>query len=130
MDLPESLRAQGFRRWYERQLVESHAWLVTGILSLIMTLIAIEVIAFRESLGGFLTLLAIGGAGAALCLYAWLRFNRQLFFAEHIASQATCTSCRTYGKLAFVSSTNDARAPSGNAVKVRCRSCGHEWAIA
>ena len=66
-----------------------------AFLALIMTLIAIEVIAFRESLGGFLTLLAIGGAGAALCLYAWLRFNRQLFLAEHIASQATCTSCRT-----------------------------------
>ena len=130
MDLPESLRAQGFRRWYERQLVESHAWLVTGILSLIMTLIAIEVIEFRETLGGFLMLLAIGGAGAALCLYAWLRFNRQLFMAEHVASQATCTSCRTYGKLAFVSASYDTRAPSGNAVKVRCRSCGHEWAIA
>ena len=51
-----------------------------------MTLIAIEVIAFRESIGGMLALIALGGGGVALCLYAWLRFNRQLFFAEHIAS--------------------------------------------
>jgi hypothetical protein len=130
MDLAEALRSQGFRRWYERQLIESHAWLVTGFLSLIMTAIAFEVIAFRESLGGLFALMAVGGGGVALCGYAWLRFNRQLFFAEHIAGQATCRSCRTYGKLALVSLTRDAGAPAGGFVHVRCRSCGHEWSIA
>lgn len=130
MDLAESLRNRSFRRWYERQLVECHAWLVTGFLALIMTLIAIEVVAFRESLAGLLALLAIGAAGAALCLYAWLRFNRQLAIAEHVAEQATCASCRTYGRLAFVSERRDDGAVTGRTVRVRCRKCGHEWAIA
>jgi len=130
MKLAESLRAQGFRRWYERQLIESHAWLVTGFLSLIMMAIAVEVIAFRESVGGLLALLAVGGCGAALCLYSWLRFNRQLFAAEHIASQATCPSCRTYGRFAFVSMAMDLNAVAGGTVRVRCRQCAHEWSIA
>lgn len=130
MDLAESLREQGFRRWYERQLVESHVWLVTGFLSLIMTAIAIEVIAFRESLAGMITLFAVGSGGVALCLYAWLRFNRQLFHAEHVASQATCAVCRTYGKLVFLSLAHEARAPGGWTMRVRCRQCGNEWSIA
>ena len=130
MNLAESLRTQGFRRWYERQLVEGHLWLVTGLLALIMTTIAFEVIAFRDSIGGLLALIAVGGGGVALCLYAWLRFTRQLGLAEHVAGQATCTSCRTYGKLAFVSLALDVRAPTGGQLHVRCRSCGHEWSIA
>ena len=130
MDIAETIREQGFRRWYERQLIESHLWLVTGFLSLIMTAIVIEVIAFRESIAGMLTLLAVGAGGAALCLYAWLRFNRQLFLAEHVAEQATCGACRTYGKLAIVSASRDASAITGRAIRVRCRVCGHEWAIA
>ena len=130
MELAESLRVKGFRRWYERQLIESHAWLVTGFLSLIMTAVAYESIAVRESLAGLLALLAIGGGGVALCVYAWLRFNRQLFLAEHVAGQATCATCRSYGKLAFVSLTADAHAPTGGLLHVRCRSCGHEWSIA
>jgi hypothetical protein len=38
--LDEAIRKRGFRRWYERQLCESHAHLVTGLLSLIMMAIA------------------------------------------------------------------------------------------
>ena len=130
MDIAETIREQGFRRWYERQLVESHAWLVTGFLALILTAAAVEMIAFRESIGGFLALVAVGGGGAALCLYAWRRFTRQLFLAEHVAGQATCAACRTYGKLAFVSASRPEGAAIGRAVRVRCRRCGHEWAIA
>lgn len=130
MDIVDTIRDQGFRRWYERQLIESHAWLVTGFLALIMTAIAVEMIAFRESIGGFLALVGVGGSGAALCLYAWLRFNRQLFVAEHVAEQATCAACRSYGKLAFVSASHVEGTVIGRAIRVRCRRCGHEWAIA
>ena len=129
MDAADAIREQGFRRWYERQLIEGHAWLVTGFLSLILTAIAIEVISFGDSIGGMLVLLAVGAGGAALCLYAWLRFNRQLFLAEHVAEQATCQACRAYAKLVFVSASHDASAVQGRSIRVRCRKCGHEWAI-
>jgi fermentation-respiration switch protein FrsA (DUF1100 family) len=124
MDAADAIREQGFRRWYERQLIEGHAWLVTGFLSLILTAIAIEVIAFGESIGGMLVLLAVGAGGAALCLYAWLRFNRQLFLAEHVAEQATC---QPYGKLAFVSASHDASAV--RTLRSASAAAAAEWAI-
>jgi len=35
-DLAEGIRKTGFRRWYERQLIESHLYFVTAVLSLIV----------------------------------------------------------------------------------------------
>lgn len=130
MDHADTIRARGFRRWYERQLVESHLWLVVGLLALIGCAIAIETIAFRESLADFLALLATGGAGAALCGYAWTRFHRQLGFAEHIAGQATCGRCRNYGRFKVTSVGRGARVDDPDRLQVRCRDCGHEWSIA
>ena len=49
MGLADAIRRRGFRRWYERQLIEGHAYLVTGLLSLIMMAISIEMIDFRHS---------------------------------------------------------------------------------
>ena len=40
MNLSAAIGARGFRRWYERQLVESFAYLTTGVLSLIMMAVA------------------------------------------------------------------------------------------
>ena len=71
MPLPEAIRKRGFRRWYSRQLVEGHAHLVTGFLSLIMMAIALEEIEFRHTAAGWLSLLAIAGVGGGICLLAW-----------------------------------------------------------
>jgi hypothetical protein len=59
MPLDEAIRKRGFRRWHERQLYESHAHLVTGLLSLIMMAIAIEMIEFRASAAGLVALVTI-----------------------------------------------------------------------
>jgi len=40
MPLDEAIRKRGLRRWYERQLCDGHAHLVTGLLSLITIAIA------------------------------------------------------------------------------------------
>ena len=63
MGLSDSIRRRGFRRWHERQLIESHAYLVTGLLALIMMAIAIEMIDFRQSAQGLLALLLVGAGG-------------------------------------------------------------------
>ena len=34
----DGIRRLGFHRWYERQLIESHVYLVTGLLSRLATL--------------------------------------------------------------------------------------------
>ena len=96
MRLDEAIRRRGFRRWYERQLYEAYAYLVTGLLALIMMAIALEVIAFRQSVAGFLALLCVGAIGGATCVFSWRRFTTMLGFAEYIAEQAVCPSCRVY----------------------------------
>ena len=85
-----AIGARGFRRWYERQLAESFAYLTTGVLSLIMMAIAIEMLEFRSSAAGLLALVAIGAAGGALCVFAWRRFHQLLSRAEYLAEKAVC----------------------------------------
>jgi hypothetical protein len=64
MRLDQAIGTRGFRRWYERQLYEGHASLVTGLLALIMMAIALEVVQFRDALLELVVLLGIGAIGA------------------------------------------------------------------
>lgn len=130
MLLDEAIRKRGFRRWYEQQLYESHAYLVTGLFALIMMAIAMEGIEFRHSIAGLLLLLVIAAAGGTLCVYAWGRFHRLLARAEHYAGQAHCPGCNTYGKFGIVSTRHAPDALEGCVLLVRCRKCDREWTIA
>jgi hypothetical protein len=51
MELAEGIKKVGFRRWYERQLIESHAYLITGLLSSILVLGSIESLSSRAREG-------------------------------------------------------------------------------
>ena len=128
--LGSTIGARGFRRWYERQLIDGFAFLVTGVLSLLMMAIAIEMLEFRATAGGLLALVAIAVGGGGLCIGSWLQFHRLLSRAEHLAEQATCGDCRTYGRFSVISSQEFADAPVGCTMDVRCRTCGKEWTIA
>ena len=66
MNVDADIGAHGFRRWYERQLAEGFAYLTTGVLSLIMTAIAIEMLEFRSSAAGLLALVASHGRRRAV----------------------------------------------------------------
>jgi hypothetical protein len=127
MRIDDALRQRGFRRWYERQLIESHAYLVTGFLSLIMMAIALETIAFRESLANALALTLVAGAGGWLSIFAWTRFKGLLTNAEALAEQAVCAQCRMYGRFEVVEAHDSAQALTGRSLTVRCRGCAHEW---
>ncbi len=128
--LGTAIGARGFRRWYERQLVESFAHMITGVLSLIMMAIAIEMLEFKATAAGLIALTAIAVTGGGLCVFSWRRFHRLLFRAEYLAEQATCGDCRTYGRFTVISSHELADAPAGCTIDVRCRACGKEWTIA
>lgn len=130
MPLADAIRKGGFTRWYERQLYESFAYLVTGFLALIMMAVALEVVEFRESAAGFLALVAVATIGGALCVVAWGRFNRLLARAEHYAGQANCPACNVYARFTIVSTRASPDALDGCALHVRCRKCAHEWTIA
>jgi hypothetical protein len=129
MALDDALRQRGFRRWYERQLIEAHAYLVTGFLALIMMLVALEVVEFRSSAANLLFLVAVASAGGLVCVFAWRRFSVTLFRAEAIAEQAVCPGCATYGRFAVVSAHDAPDTVSGRVVHVRCRQCAHTWRI-
>jgi hypothetical protein len=127
MRIDDALRKRGFRRWYERQLIESHAYLVTGLLSLIMMAIALEMIAFRHSLLHAIALTAIELGGGALVVFSWDRFRCLLANAEALAVQAVCAQCRTYGRLQVIDAHDSEQTITGRLLTVRCRGCAHEW---
>jgi hypothetical protein len=130
MSLGDAIRKHGFTRWYERQLYESFAYLVTGFLAMIMMAVALEVSNFRESAAGFLMLVIVATVGGGLCVVAWSRFNRLLARAEHFAGQAHCPACSVYARFAVVSTRFTPDTVDGCALGVRCRKCEHEWTIA
>lgn len=127
MPLDDALRQGGFRRWYQRQLIESHVWLVTAVLALIMMAIALETLDLRSSLLNVVALVAIAAAGGATVFVAWRRFSWQLARAEALASQAVCSSCDAYGRFEVLQGRNAQDAISGRMLRVRCRRCAHEW---
>lgn len=113
----------GFRKWYERQLLSSHAHIVLAFLS------AIALIASMEAFRGaghdgqqvtvlFFVVCALVGAWA-LRRYAFL-----LLRAERTATQATCPDCGEYGRFRIVRERGNAQE-----VDVHCNKCACQWMI-
>jgi hypothetical protein len=137
MDIVKGVRKYGFRKWYERQLIEAHAWLVTGFLALIVAFALFEV---RNDLAGALQrfmLMAGAVASAGGCILAWLRYHRTLEATEMAAELAVCPHCGTYGRLAVIRSVDQSEAAVDRQpiladlphLQVRCRQCQGEWLL-
>jgi hypothetical protein len=129
MRIDDGIRRLGFRRWYERRLIEGHAYVVTGILALFAMLAAVEMLEFKESAAGFLALACIVFGGGALCLFAFRQFTRLVFGAEHLAGQAHCPKCNTYARFQILHAADAPNTLEGRVMKVRCRVCETEWTI-
>jgi hypothetical protein len=129
MPLDEAIRKRGFRRWYERQLYQGHAHLITGFLSLIMMALALEMIEFRGSAAGLIALVSIAIVGCGLCLFTWRQFTWLLFRAEYLAERATCAGCGEYARFDVVASKDAPESLTGCTLDVRCRKCSHSWTI-
>jgi hypothetical protein len=125
MQLADGIRKHGFRKWYERELLHSHAHLLLLSLCAIGLLASAEAYDRRAPLAEqaadvFAVLLL-----AAVGLWSLRRYLYLLMHAEQIASQAVCAQCKTYGRfsLAAVQGAHEY-------VTVCCRKCRHEWRIA
>ena len=137
MDIVEGVRKLGFRKWYERQLTEAHAWLVTGFLALILALALFEV--RNDLVGAQRRFLLMAGALAAFigCIFSWLRYRRVLEATELAAELATCPHCGTYGRIKVVRSVRQSEAAvAANPLledlphlQVCCRHCEGEWRL-
>lgn len=109
----------GFRKWYERRLIEAHAWLITAFLCAIVIAVGMEMFTLKGNV-----MPALGAAGMVFfaALIAWhgvRRFIALLSEAEHLGSQSTCEGCHRYGTFSVIR-----QSPR---MTVRCRKCGHEW---
>jgi hypothetical protein len=126
LDLAEGIRRIGFRRWYERQLLESHIYFVTAFLSLIVVVAGLEGFSAAAQASTRILMLALVVAGGALCVWSFVRYQFMLARAVRAAERSTCSQCASYGMLDVVQRSVPAAAPS---LTVRCRKCGHEWTI-
>lgn len=121
--LVDSVRRVGFRKWYERQLLSSHAHMVLAFLSAIGIVASME--AFRNAKGDtqlvdvlFVVVCAAIGAWS-IRRYVFLLMN-----AEHHANQANCPDCGTYGRFRVVG-----QRPRLLEIDVRCDKCERDWVI-
>lgn len=125
MDAVTTIRRLGFRKWYERELLQSHANLVLLLLACVGLLGAAEVFSHRIALLEQIEVLASALASAVIGLYALRRYLYLLNHAEHVANQADCPNCGTYARFELVGE----HAKGATSLQVRCRQCRHEWRI-
>ena len=121
--LADGVRRVGFRKWYERELLSSHAHMVLCVLATIGLLGSFEAIRDAGAGDRFLNVLFIL-ACAAIGVWALRRYLFLLSRAEEAANQASCRDCGEYGRFQIV---GENRVAGGT--EVRCRRCAHHWTI-
>jgi hypothetical protein len=135
VEIGEEIRKRGFRRWYERQLIEGHAYLVTAFLALILLLAGFEAMGVLRGSPAYHV--AVVGASAAAGTLMWVsmrRFVALLARAELFANAAECPRCKAWGKFdvlaadaAGADEPPEAARPTW--VFVCCRKCGERWRL-
>jgi len=118
MEPADSIRRLGFARWYERRLIEGHAWFISGFVCITAIAACMEELSFRGSVARLLFYVIVVAAAAAIGIYGLVRYQKILAEAELLGEHATCGACGAYARFRLVS-------PS----QVRCRKCDHEWCL-
>ena len=118
MEPSDSIARLGFSRWYERRLIESHAWFVSGFVCMILVAVWMEELAFRGSAARGLTYATLVVAALAFGAYGIYRYQKILFEAERIGARASCPACGVYARFKLVAG-----------VSACCRKCSHEWRL-
>lgn len=123
--LAETVRRIGFRKWYERQLIDGHLSLVTCILCMVAVAALLEDLSFKEGPAKAIIELAAVFCAVALGWLAWKRYQLVMARAEQYGNQSVCGGCQAYARFEVVDA-----GPEDNAwLAVRCRKCGHTWKI-
>lgn len=120
IETARSIARLGFKRWYERQLIESHAWLVTCLLCGIAIAASIEMVDFKD-VGATIVTFAFVFTAGLIVMFGFRRYRQLMELAEQLASNSTCTACRAYARFRAVD--------ENPRMKVECRKCGHQWTL-
>ena len=118
MEPADSIGRLGFSRWYERRLIESHAWFVAAFVCLILVAVWMEELTFRGSAARLLTYVGLVLGALVIGAYSMYRYQKILFLAERIGERATCPACGAYARFKLVAG-----------ISARCRKCSHEWRL-
>ncbi|MEK6244634.1 MAG: hypothetical protein AABM33_09030 [Pseudomonadota bacterium] len=118
MEPADSIRRLGFARWYERRLIEGHAWFISGFFCIVAIAACMEELSFRGSIARLLFYVIVVAAAAAIGIYGLVRYQKILVEAEQLGEHATCLACGAYARFRLIS-------PS----QVRCRKCDNEWRL-
>ena len=86
MEPAHSIGKLGFRRWYERQLIESHAWLVTCFLCGLVIAASLEALSFKESVFQSILMLGFAYAAGVMCWFALKRYGSLMSEAKRLAT--------------------------------------------
>lgn len=136
LDPTSSIRRLGFRRWYERELIKSHAALLTCLLCGLTMAALLETIDFSDFGWSPASKLGIILAAGVLGWASWKSYIRILTRAEFYGERSNCPSCNAYGRFKVLSTGLDedpgrvaeAVAPLPAAwLRVECRQCGTAW---
>jgi len=118
MEPADSIRRLGFARWYERRLIEGHAWFISGFVCIVAIAACVEELSFRGSMVRLLAYVIVVAAAAAIGIYGLVRYQNILSEAEHLGEHATCSACGAYARFRLISPSH-----------VRCRKCDNEWRL-
>jgi hypothetical protein len=118
MEPADSIRRLGFNRWYERQLIEGHAWFVSGFACMILIAACMEELTFRGSALRFISYAALVLAAGLVGIYGMVRYHKLLVQAESVGERATCPGCGTYARFQVHADC-----------MARCRKCEREWRL-
>lgn len=124
MKLADGIRKHGFRKWYERELLQSHAHLLLAFLCLLGVFAAFEAYGrgapWSEQATDLVSILICAVVG----VWALRRYLYFLSHAEASANQADCPQCKAYGRFSVESENVHA-----GTLHVCCRKCNHRWTI-
>jgi hypothetical protein len=135
--IPSRIRQRGFRKWYERELLNGHSQLVLLLLCALGAMGAVEGLGNLREAGGWgrpaLGLVASLAAAAGIGVWAMRRYLFHLMRAELLANQAACPQCQAYARWVIehdeAADDRAGAAPAPSMMSVCCRQCGGRWQI-
>lgn len=136
MDPTASIRKHGFRKWYERQLIESHLALVTCLLCGLTLAVLVEEVSLLKFDSRSLSLVGVAFAAVVIGAMSFRHYITVLERAELYGQRSTCADCQTYGRFEIIATgLDEVPGPAATAVaplqaawlRVKCRKCGAVW---
>ena len=127
MKLADGIRKHGFRKWYERELLQSHAHLILTFCCMVGLFAVFEGMSRRRDWVDQAQDLATVVLCAVVGVWALRRYLYFLNHAEATANQADCPQCQAYGR--FRLEEEEVADADTRVLHVCCRQCGQRWTI-